>query len=124
MLNTYREITQPFIKDALFKNKTRVLALKLFYETRVLKMAYIVLSCGIYTTIKIYVCIDYLGFQWNFLSEIPVGSGGGSKHGYKRFDITLGIGITDLLMNLMSCHVLLNNINSDVILKCPKRILE
>ena len=36
----------------------------------------------------------------------------------------MGIGIPDLLMNLFSCHVLLKNIKSIVILKCPKRILE
>ena len=29
---------------------------------------------------------------------------GGPKHGDKRFDRILGIGIPDLLMNLMSCH--------------------
>ena len=38
------------------------------------------------------------------LSEITVGYIGGSKHGDKRFDRILGIGIPDLLMNLMSCH--------------------
>ena len=55
---------------------------------------------------------------------MPVGSGGDSKHGDKRFDRILGIGITDLLMNLMSCHGFLKNINSVVILKFPKRMLE
>ena len=38
-----------------------------------------------------YVCIDYLACQPKKLSEIPVGSGGGSKHGDKRFDKILGI---------------------------------
>ena len=56
-------------------------------------------------------------------SEIPVGSGGGSKHGDKSFDKTLGIGIPDLLMNLMYCHGFLKNINSVVILKFPKSML-
>ena len=44
------------------------------------------------------------------LSEIPVGFGGGSKHGDKRFDKMLVIGVTDLLMKLMSSHGFLNNI--------------
>ena len=48
----------------------------------------------------------------------------GSKHGDKSFDKILGIGITYLLMNLMSCHGFLKNINSVVILKFPKRMLE
>ena len=48
-----------------------------------------------------------------------MGYGRGSKHGDKRFDRILGIGISDLLMNLMSCHVFLKNINTVVALKCP-----
>ena len=60
----------------------------------------------------------------NKLGEIPVGYGWGSKHGDKSFDRILSIGITDLLMDLMSCHGFLKNIDSVVILKCPKRMLE
>ena len=46
----------------------------------------------------------------NFLSEIPVGSVGGSKYGDKCFDRILDIGIPDFWMNLMSCHGFLKNI--------------
>ena len=59
-----------------------------------------------------------------FKSEIPVGSGRVSKRGYKIFDKILGIGIPYLLMNLISCYEFLRNINSVVILKCPKIMLE
>ena len=59
-----------------------------------------------------------------FLIGIPVGSRGGSKHGDKSFDRTLSIGIIYLILSLMSCHGFLKNINSDVILKCFKRMLE
>ena len=48
----------------------------------------------------------------------------GSKHGDKSFDRILGIGILYLLMNLMSFHGFLKNMNYVVILKCPKRVLE
>ena len=58
------------------------------------------------------------------LSEIPVGSRGGSKHGDKSFDRILGIGIPYLFMNLMYCHGFLKNKNSVVILKYTKRVLE
>ena len=58
------------------------------------------------------------------LSELPVGTREGFKHGNKSYDKILGIGITDLLMNLMSCHGFLENKNSVIILKCPKRMLE
>ena len=53
----------------------------MFYETIEDEKYYIVLSCVIYTIIKHYVCIDYLACQSKKISEIHVGSGGGSKHG-------------------------------------------
>ena len=51
-----------------------------------------------------------------------MGSKEGSKHGDGSFNIIFGIEIPDLLMDLMSCHRLLKNINYVVILKFPKRI--
>ena len=53
-----------------------------------------------------------------------MGSIGGSKHGDKSFDRILGIGIPYLLINLISFHGFLRNINSVVILKNPKRMSE
>ena len=52
-----------------------------------------------------------------------MGSGGSSKHGKNVFDGIMGIGITDFLMNLMSCHGFLKDMNSVVISKCPKTML-
>ena len=95
----------------------------MFYETIEENISYKVLSCVIYTIIKNYFCIDYLDFRLK-ISKIPVGYGGGSKHGGKSFDKTLGIVIPYFLMNLMSCCVYLKNIHYVVILKCPKRMLE
>ena len=82
------------------------------------------LSSVIYTIIINYVCIDYLASESKQLIEIIVGSGGGYKHEGKSYDKILGIGITDLLMNLMSCHGFLKNKDPVVILKCPKRMFE
>ena len=48
----------------------------------------------------------------------------GFKHGERNFNRILGIGIPDSLMNLLSCHVFLMNINSAVKLKFPKSISE
>ena len=83
-----------------------------------------VLSCVIYTIINNYVCIDDLACGSKKLSEVPVSSGGDFKHWKKSYDKILGIGIPDLLMNLISCHGFLKNKDSVVILKYPKRILE
>ena len=81
------------------------------------------LSCVIYTIIKNYVCIDYLACQLKQLIEITVSYKEGSKK-RESFDIILGIGITDFLMNLMSFHGFFENIHSVVVLKCSKRMLE
>ena len=53
MNTTFSEITKTFIRATFSKNKTRVLALLIFYETRAENIAYKVLSCVIYTIIKI-----------------------------------------------------------------------
>ena len=53
MKNPFDAITQPFIRATLLKKKTRVLELLMFYETRADNIAYRVLSCVIYTIIKI-----------------------------------------------------------------------
>ena len=63
-----------------------------------------VLSCVIYTSIRKYVCIDYLGSDRSKLSDLRLGVSGR----YKNFDTdyynVLEIGIPDLLLNLLSCH--------------------
>ena len=79
-----------------------------------------VLSCVIYSIIENNVCIYYLACQSKTISEITVGS----RHGGKCFNRILGIGIPDLLINLLSCHGFSKSINYDVILKFPKRMLE
>ena len=61
---TFGAITQPHIKTTLAKQKTRVLALLMFYETRKYpEKAFKVFSCVIYTIINNYFCIDYLACE-------------------------------------------------------------
>ena len=126
MYTTFGEITKPFIKTTLSKNKTSVLTLIMFYERRGYnpRKDFKVLSCVVCIIIKTYFCIDYLACLSKQLSEVTVGSRGGYKYGDKSFDRILGIGIPDLLINLMSYHGFFKNINYVVILKCPKRMLE
>ena len=95
-----------------------MLALLMFHETRgeKPKKYFRVLSCVIYTIIEHYVCIDYLACQF-FFNEITVGS----KHGEKIPNKILGIGIPDLLMNLMSCNGFSKKLNYIVILKFHKK---
>ena len=66
-MNTiFSAITQTFIKSTLFKKRTRVLELVIFYETRAETFAHRVLSCVIYTIIKImYVLIIWIVNQNN-----------------------------------------------------------
>ena len=59
-----------------------------------------------------------------FLSELRLGTGGSYKNFNKSYDNVLGIGIPDLLMNLLSCHGFLKNKDSVVIIKCPNGMFE
>ena len=81
-----------------------------------------VLSCVIYTIISKYVCIDYLGSEKSKLIYLRPGASGRYKHIDKNYDNVLGIGITDLLLNLLSCQGFSRNNDSVVILKCPHRV--
>ena len=83
-----------------------------------------VLSCVIYTFMGKYVCIDYLGSDKSKLSDLHIGCTGPNKHNDTDYDNILGIGIPNLLLNLLSCHGLLKNNDSVVILKCPNRMSE
>ena len=103
-----------------------MLALVIFYElgsSNTRKM-FKVLSCVIYTIIDRYVCIDYLGKEIMKISELRLGCTLKSKHEGMDYENLFGIGITDLLLNMLSCHIFLNNNESIVILKCPNRMSE
>ena len=122
MNNTFGALTQPFIRKKTTKDNTSVLALLMFHDTKETntKKSFRVLSCVIYAINNNYVCIYYLSFLKKTLNEISVDS----KYVEKYFKRILGIGIPNLLMNLLSCHCLSKNIKSAVVLKCPKRMLE
>ena len=79
-----------------------------------------VLRCVSYTIIDHYVCIDYPACQSKKLIQIPMDS----KYVEKYFNRRSGIGITDLLMKLLSCHSFSKNMKYILILKCLKRMLE
>ena len=78
-----------------------------------------VLSYVIYTIISKYVCIDYLGSYKSKWSGLHLGGTGKYKHYDTDYNNVLGIGIPDLLLNLLSCHVFSKNDEYVVILKCP-----
>ena len=108
------------------KRDTIVLALVVFYElgnfnTR--KM-FKVLSCVIYTIIDRYVCIDYLVTETKEISELILGCNLKIKYEGMDYENLFGIGIPDILFNMLSCHGFLNNNESIVILKCPNRMSE
>ena len=82
------------------------------------------LSCVIFTIIDKYVCIDYFGSKKSKLSYLRLCCTGSNKYNGTDYDNVLGIGIPDLLLNLLSCHGCLKNNDSVVILKCPNRMYE
>ena len=83
-----------------------MVALVIFYgsgKTIIRKLSR-VLSCVIYTIIDKYICIDYLGSYKSKLSYLKIGCTGSSKHDGMDYNNLLGIGIPDLLLNLLSCR--------------------
>ena len=75
---------------------------------------YRVLSCVNYTLIDNYVCIDYLSCQSKKLFDIS----NNSTFKETSFNLLLGIGIPELLLDLVSCHGFMKKSNSTVILNC------
>ena len=82
------------------------------------------LSCVIYTIIDKYVCIDYLGTEKSKISDLKIACTGSSKHDGMDYNNLFGIGIPDILLNMLSCHGFIKNDDSIVILKCPNRMSE
>ena len=81
---------------------------------------YRVLSCVVYYLIDNYVFIDYLSFQLKTLSSISYKP----KFGDTSFNILLGIGITELLLNLVSCHGFMKKPDSTVIWNCRSHLIK
>ena len=68
-----------------------------------------VLSCVKYTIIDRYVCIDYLGTELNKISELRLGCTLKTKHAGIDYANLFGVGIPDILLNMLSHHGFLNN---------------
>ena len=110
------------IINCLKKRNTCVMAQIIIYENNGgnVKKVYIVLSCVVYSLMDIYVCIDYILCQSKNLSSIS------SKPIFERTssNILLGIGISKLLLNLVSCHGLMKKPNSTVTLNCRSCLIK
>ena len=103
-----------------------MLALVIFYESGEInpRKMFRVLSCVVYTIINTCVCIDYLDTEKKKISDLKINFTGSSKHDGMDYNNFFGIGIPDLLLNMLSCRGFLNNNDSVVILKCPNRMYE
>ena len=106
LINTFGADTNKHINKTLMKWDTRVLALVVFNEQRPFnpRKMLIVLSFVIYTIIDRYVCIDYLGTETKKISELRLGCTLKTKHENMDYDNIFGIGITDILLNMLSCQ--------------------
>ena len=124
--HTFGPDTNSHISKTLQKPNTIVLALVIFYESEetIIRKLLRVLSCVIYTIINKYVCINYFSSEKSKLSDLKIGCTGSSKHNGMDYNNVLGIGITDILLNFLSCHGFLKNNDFVVILKCPNRMSE
>ena len=80
------------------------------------------MSFVIYTILDKYVCIDYLGTKKNKISDLKIACTGSNKNYGMDYNNLFEIGIPDLSLNMLSCHVFLKNDDSVVIIKCPNRM--
>ena len=81
---------------------------------------YRVLSCVFNNLIDNYVCIEYMSCQSETLSAISCNP----KFMETIFNILLGIGISELLRNLVSCHGFMKKPNSTVTLNFRNRLVK
>ena len=94
----------------------------MFYETKTKypTKAYKALSCVLYSVIEHYVCFDYLCFHFKTLS-VTYSDKIFQEVSYNKL---LGIGITELIMNLLSYHVLMKKPTLTVVLICRSRLVD
>ena len=125
MKTIFSTSTMTHISKISLKPNTIVLALVVFFDNRKnAKKMLRVLSCGIYTIISNYVCIDYLGSEKTKLSDLRLGVAGSYKHLGGGYYNVLGFRIPYLLFNLLSCQVFLKKNEYVAILKYPNRMFE
>ena len=67
-----------------------------------------------------YVCVDYLCSTQTKLYITSKGQGFENR----TYNAVSGIGIPELLLNIISCHVFVNNTKSDFILSCRRQLVD
>ena len=121
LTSKFHERTTGAIKNCLRVNNTYVIALIISYDNNGIKLKklYRLLSFFLYSLIDYYVCIDYLSCQSKTLSKIS------SKPIFEKisYNVFLGIGIPELLLNLVTCHGFVKKPNSTVILNFRSRLV-
>ena len=109
------------IRYCLLKKNISVMALIILYENngKYTRKVYRVLGCFVYTIIDNDVCIDYLSCQSKTLCDIS------SYPTFEEtsFNLLLGIGVPELLLNLVYFHGFMTKSNSTVILNCRSRLI-
>ena len=92
------------VRKVLQKGNTLVISLMIIYENRK-NMKFEVLSSIVYFIMDNFVCVDYLCFSE---TKIHV-TCKGQEFENRTYNDVSGIGINELLMNIISCHGFLNN---------------
>ena len=97
------------------------MALIMIYENNgeIPNYLYRVLNCVAYNLIYNYLYIDYMSYQSKPLSTILCNP----TFKDKSFTILLGIGIPDLLLNLVSCRGFMKKPNSTAVLNFRDRLI-
>ena len=105
----------------MLKKNTSVMAIIMICENngKEKRKMYRVLSFVVYSLIENCVCIDYLPCQ----SKILCGISRNPTFKETSLNLLLGIGIPELLLDLVSCHGFMTESNSTVILNWRSRLI-
>ena len=107
------------VRKVFQKVNTSVLSLLIFDENRK-NMKFKVLISIVYCIMDNFVCVDYICWQEKKLYV----TNKGQVFENRTYNDVSGVGIPELLMNIIWCHVFLNNTNSDVILSCRRKLVD
>ena len=113
---SFKLVTVQRINNELSKSYVSVISLIMFYESRN-KLRYKVVGSVVYTIIDEYIYLDYLASIQDKLSKHDNNF---KKTKFKSFS---GLGIPEILMNIMSYHIFVKSPISTIILKCSNSLV-
>ena len=119
MSKSFSGATMMPVRKVLKKLNTHVISLLMFNDNRN-SIKFKVLSSIVYCIMYNLICVDYLCCTKTKLCIVSKGQ----LFENRTYNSVSGIGIPEILMNIISCRGFLNNTQSDVILSCRSKSVD